>query len=222
MWTVDLEAGDIFGQVDDKVATTLKRLPHFLHATLRRIIGSFSRFLAYRTWAAGVLALQLVASLDYPFGGSDVTDTPAGHGIGFGHTVDDDATLLHAFKLSNALMMSGIVDMLVDFISQNIDAVVAQYHFCQFPQFFTRIDASCRIAWRAEYEQAGLGSDGLLELLGSHFEVLFKSSVHDDRFAVGHLDHLRITYPIGSRDDDLVALVDERHDCIAHALFGAV
>ena len=90
LWTVDLEAGDIFGQVDDKVATTLKRLPHFVHATLRRIIGSFSRFLAYRTWAAGVLALQLVASLDYPFGGSDVTDTPAGHGIGFGHTVDDD------------------------------------------------------------------------------------------------------------------------------------
>ena len=57
---------------------------------------------------------------------------------------------------------------------------------------------------------------------GRDFEILFDASFNNDRFAASKLHHFGIAHPIGGRHDDLVAVVDQRHDGVANRLFGTV
>ena len=168
------------------------------------------------------MALQFVAAFHDPLGGSDVTDTPAGHRIGLADTVDDDGALLHALELGYRLVLADIVDVFVYLVGQYEQVIMAEDHIGQCLQFFFVIDAARRIAGRAEDDHAGLGGDGGLELGGGHLEILVEAGLYDDGLTTSEFHHLGVTDPIGSGDNHLLAGVDQRHDGVADALLGSI
>ena len=119
-------------------------------------------------------------------------------------------------------MAAHIVDVLVNLIGNDVDLLVFCQHFCQTLEFFLGIDRTRRVARRAENQSFGLRRDGGLKLGGRDFEILLDASFNNDRFAASKLHHFGIAHPIGGRHDDLVAVVDQRHDGVANRLFGTV
>ena len=168
------------------------------------------------------MSLQFVAAFHYPFWAGHVSDSPACHGIGFGNAVDDDGALLHAFKLRDAFVASGVVDVLVDFVGDDEEVFVSEHHFGQCAQLFLVVYASRRVAGRTEDEHSCFGGDGCFELSSGHLEVLFESCGNDNGVAAGKFHHLWVAYPIGSRDDHFVAVVDQCQHRVANTLFGTV
>ena len=217
-----LKTGDVLGELHDKVLTALKSLTHLFHTILAACVSGLGGFLAHGARSAGVLALQLIATLHYPLWSGDETDTPTRHGISFRHTVDDHHTVLDVGEGSHGGMRTYIVDMLVNLIGDNDDALVAKQHILQAFQFLKAIDRTCRIGWRTENQGACLGRDGGLQLLGSDLEILLDGSLHNHRLSIGQFHHLGIAHPVGSGNDHLVASIDDGHDGVAHRLFGAI
>ena len=95
MGLVDFEAGDFLGETNDEVAATLKGLTHFLHASLRTRVGCFGCFLGNGARTARVLTLELVAAFHNPLRTGNETDTPACHGIGLAHAVNNHNAVAH-------------------------------------------------------------------------------------------------------------------------------
>ncbi len=97
-------------------------------------------------------------------------------------------------------MMAGVIDMFIDLVAQYNHVLVSAQYLCQLFQFLLAVDGAGRVAGRAKNQCAGAGSDGSFQLRGGNFEILFNGSFDIDRFAVGHQYHLRIAYPVRSRD----------------------
>ena len=84
--------------------------------------------------------MQLVDALDNPLRTGDENDAPTGHGIGFRNTVDDDDTLLQFRELGDALVATDVVDVLIDFVGNDIDLLVASQYGSQSGQLLFAID----------------------------------------------------------------------------------
>src|SRR3712207_5807947 len=78
---INFQSGNILRQVVYQISPTLKGLTHCFHTLLALGISGQSCFLTNRTWSAGILSLQFVASFHDPFGRGNVTYAPARHGI---------------------------------------------------------------------------------------------------------------------------------------------
>ena len=89
-------------------------------------------------------------------------------------------------------------------------------------QFGCTVNRACGIAGRTQNDGTCAWCDGLFQLLWSHLEILFDGGWDSHRSAFGQKHHLRITHPVGSRNDDLIALVDQSHNGITYALLGAI
>ena len=87
---VHLQAWNILGKFHYQVAATFESLSHLLHALLRGGVGKLSCLLANVARSAGLLSLQFVAALYYPFRSGNVAYTPTCHGISLRHSVDND------------------------------------------------------------------------------------------------------------------------------------
>ena len=119
-------------------------------------------------------------------------------------------------------MASHVADMFIDFIGNDDDTLVLYKYILQRFQFLTGIDTSGGVAGRAEDDGAGAGGDGCFQLFGGNLEVLLNGGFDVDGFTVGQLHHLGVRNPVGGRDNDLISLVHDCHDDIAHALLGSV
>ena len=132
LWHVDFESWYFLCQFYNQIATTLKCLAHFFYCTLVECIGSLCSLLANRTCATGVLTLELVTALDDPFRTSQETDSPSSHGVCFRYTVGNDDLFLHAWFLSNAVVLAYIINVFVDFICQHENLRVLSENFSRY------------------------------------------------------------------------------------------
>ena len=95
-------------------------------------------------------------------------------------------------------------------------------HVLECLQLGCTIDRACGVAGRTEDDGACAGCDSLLELLGSHLEILLDGGGDGHRSTLGQQYHLGIAHPVGRRDDDFITGIYQSHDGIAHALLGSV
>ena len=222
MGYIDLETGYLTGQLDHQVATALKCLAHLFYTTLVARKRCHRSLLGYGAGARRVLALQFVACLGQPQGGGNETDTPTGHGISLGHTVDNGYPITHILELGDTLVTADIIDMLIDFIGQNDDLGIFGQNVGQRLQFLARIYATGRIRRRAENNGLCFGRNGGFELGRRYLEIGVDARRHHDALALGQFHHLDIAHPAGCRNDDLIAGVDDTEYGVAYRLFGTV
>ena len=119
-------------------------------------------------------------------------------------------------------MLANIVDMLVNLVGQYKQVFVLQDDICQSLQLSLAVHASCWVAGRAEDNESCLWCDSCLELLGGHLEVLVETCFYEYRFTASQKCHLWVANPVWGGDDNLLAIVNQRHYCVAHTLLGTV
>ena len=119
-------------------------------------------------------------------------------------------------------MRSYIVDVFVDFVGNDDDFGMAAEDYGEGFKFLSTVDRACGVGGGAEDKGTRAGSDGGLELCWGNLEVLFDGGFDEYGRAVGHEHHLRVTYPIWCRYDNLVATVDDGKYDVAYRLLGTV
>ena len=115
-------------------------------------------------------------------------------------------------------MLTDIIDVLVNLVGNDDDLLVTKQDVLQRFEFLLAINGASRVAGRAKDERLCLRRDGGFELLRRNLEVLLDSGFDEGGCAFCQQNHLRIAYPIGSRDDDFVACIHDSHDGVADAL----
>ena len=119
-------------------------------------------------------------------------------------------------------MFADIIDVLVNLVGNDNHAFMSCEDASQTGQLFFGIYRTRRIAGRAENQRTCFRRDGRFQLFGCNLEILFYARFYNDRFSFGQFDHLGIADPIRSRNDHLIAGIDQCHDGITYRLFGAV
>ena len=224
--TLGLDAGDALDLVHalhHVIAALLKGLTHLLHGLLRggeSLGGSGLRDGAGRTSAVA----QIVADHLGDGGGSGhVADTPASHGIGLGHAVDQQGAGLHVLTQSGEAdkLLAVIGQAVVDLIGDDID-VLLHTDLGDLLQLLAAVHHAGGVGGVVEDHALGLGGDGSGELLRSDLEVLGLGSLHHHGHAAHHADELNVADPVRSRQDDLVAGVHQSAQSHIDAGLGAV
>jgi hypothetical protein len=111
--------------------------------------------------------------------------------------------------------------MLVDVIGGDDDLRMPHQHFAQRAQLFPGVGDAGRIGRAVDHHQTGARRDRGLERLGGNLEALIDGARNDDRGGVGEEHHVRIRNPVGTRNDDFVARVEQRLGEIIEALLAA-
>ncbi|MNC61799.1 hypothetical protein D3C75_1117650 [compost metagenome] len=89
-------------------------------------------------------------------------------------------------------------------------------------KFLSAVHRTGRIGRRVEDQPARPGCDRLGQRRGRQFEAGIGLAGHDPGFATAQLNHLRITDPVGCRDDDLIPLVEGRGQGVVDHLLATV
>ena len=91
-------------------------------------------------------------------------------------------------------------------------------HLTQRLEFLCGVGDAGGVGGAVDDKQAGPGGNGCFQLLRSDLESGFDPRPNDHRFAICQPDHVRVGYPVGRRDDDLIAGVEQRLDEIEKTL----
>ena len=150
-------------------------------------------------------------------------DTPAGHRIGLGDTVEDHAGVGQlGDDLQDAVVHRIAVDeVLVDLVGHDDDAVLQRPPTDRL-DLGAGVDGSGRIGWRHEDEDLGAVGACRLELLDGDAETGRLVGREDDRDTAGQGDRLGIGRPERCGQEDLVALVDQHREGRVDRVFATV
>ena len=142
-------------------------------------------------------------------GPGGVADAPAGHGVGLRDAVHGQRARLQArLDLRRRRELEVAVDeMLVHIVGQHPHMRVAHQHVGELFQLALRVGRAGRVRRRVKDEPLGARRDRALQIRRLQFEPVVDRGRHNDRRSPVDRHHLRIAYPIGRGDDDLVALV---------------
>ena len=78
------------------------------------------------------------------------------------------------------------------------------------------------VVGRVQHDEFGFGCDGRSDAGGGHFEALIGAGMQLHRHATGHANDAFIGDPEGAEQDDFIAFINERVDCIGDGLLGTV
>jgi hypothetical protein len=167
------------------------------------------------------LALQFHRRLNQRFGSERIADAPAGHGEGFRHRADNDDVVLGARDAGDRVRLVRIIGKVrVAFVAHQPDVVLVAGSQDALV-FVGRNHTAGWIIGRAENDHACFRRDGLLDYGCFGAEAIFRSALHVNRCAPCVFHDIGIAHPVGSRDDDFVALLNEHADHVEDRVFTA-
>ena len=171
----------------------------------------------------GALGLDLFHGVDEFQGAGGIADAPAGHGIGLGHAVEDDGLVMEIRAGHQYIGERFVVepDVLVDIVAGDDDLGIPLDNLTQGDELRAGIGGARGVGGAVDDHQAGALGDGLFQLFRRDLEALFQPRGDDDRVGVRQQHHVRVGYPVGGGDDDLVACIEERLGQVVEALLAA-
>jgi len=130
--------------------------------------------------------------------------------VRLGQAVDDDRLLLHLLAdVGHVGKRKAVVHhLLVDVVAHD-DDVLAPEHLREGLQLIEGVGRARRVRGAVEDEGLGPRGDGLPELFRRQLEAFRLRGVDDDGRGVGQQHDVRVGYPVGRRDDHLVAPSEE-------------
>ena len=169
------------------------------------------------------MPLQLGRGLGHVDRSDHPTDTPAGHGIRFGHAVEYQQLATHFGHCSADIrgFCAIVVEMLVDFVGNHP-------HMMFHSPFTNRLDGfrlphgTRRIVRRVHDDGFRTFGTRFFEIFKTWFEIAVGTGEHFDRHASGQFHRFRIARPIRRRNDDFVAFIKQDLECRVHGLLAAV
>src|SRR5690606_4422852 len=149
-----------------------------------------------RACAGGRLALQLVVCGGNFLAGGEVAQTPPSHSKCFGKAADQYHTVLYTVKLCAGLVLTTKINVIVDFIRDDVDIWMPLKHFCQSLQLRLAVYAAGGIAGRREHKELGFWRDGRFQFFRRDFEVAVDGRVDKYGLAFRERYHFRIRNPV--------------------------
>ena len=147
---------------------------------------------------------------------------PAGHGVGLGHAVDHDGLVLELGNLGEDVGHLALVhEVLVDFVRDHPQAVLER-PLADRREFRCGVDRAGRVRRRAQQENLRALGQSAVELVERDLVVLVGAREYLNRDAAGQPDRLGVGGPVGGGQDDLVAVVEQRHERLVDGLLAAI
>lgn len=145
-----------------------------------------------------------------------VADPPARHRIGFGNAVDRQYPVgeIRRYLRRGDEWIGRITHVFVDIVGQNPDVRMAAQDFEQDFVVSSPVHGARGIARRIQDQPAGPRSDRRLEIGRRKPESSRFGAWHDDRTTAENPYDVEIRHPVWGRDDDLVARIQRRHQCV--------
>jgi predicted AAA+ superfamily ATPase len=218
-----LHAGDGVEAVHHEAMAFPEGGQHGLDAGLVAVEGRLRRHLGDGGGVGGALGLDVVHGGDDVRRAGAVADAPAGHGVGLGHAVEHHGAVVQVRAGVEDVVVGAVrhEDVLVHVVAGDQHVWMAAQHLAQGGQFFLAVDGAAGVGGAVDDQHPGPGGDGRFQLCRGDLEALIDAGVDDDRHAVGQDDHVRIRDPVGGRDDDFVARIDEGLGQVVEALLAA-
>ena len=141
-----------------------------------------------------------------------VAEPPPGHRERLGEAVDHDRQLLdlvaHRGDRDEALPV--VDELLVDFVRDHPD-LLAHAHLGDLFELLAGVRGAGRVARVVEDDRLGVGRDRRRQVARGEAEAVLFAGRDDHGVGLGELDLVRVGDPVRRRDQDVVALVVERH-----------
>ena len=148
---------------------------------------------------------------DVLFGGRDVAEPPAVHGVGLGHAVEGEGPLLHAGKGRDADMLAAVIDEpLVDLVGDD-QKIVADGDPGQLLKDRAGKDSAGGIVGSHDDDCLGLIGDLGLDLFDVQLIVVFFFKLVLDGLCSEKIGYVQVVEPHGIRDQDLVVRIEYGH-----------
>jgi len=213
---------DVGEAAEHVLAADIELVTHVTHDLLVALESGDGAVLGEGGGVGGGVALQHVD------GGSDflrsggVTEAPAGHGVGFGETVDGDGEVgdFLAEGSDGDVGLVGVNEFFVDFVGQDED-VFAHGDVGDGLKLFLGVNGAGGVAGAVDDDHLGEGGHGVLELIRGHFPAVFALGFDDDGDAADEANHFRVAGPVRGGDDDFVAWIDGGCDGVVAGVLGA-
>ncbi len=156
-------------------------------------------------------------------GACGIADAPAGHRIGLGHAVAGERAVIEAgFDLRRGGEFEIVEDkVFVHVVGHDPDMGMAHQDIGQRLDLGPRIGGTRRVRRAVEDEPLGFRRDRGLKLRRGQLEVAVDAAGHRNRRAARQQHHVGIADPVGRGDDDFVARVQRRHECVVERLLAA-
>ena len=192
---------------------------HLFHAGLRTSQGGGACVLYESGGAATGLREDQEHIVDDFFGSGTVAEAPAGHGIGFGKTVDDDGAVA---KRRRDVMVALVGDALVDFVADE-DKVAAFGEVSDGGQFGGGEDRAYRVPGGVEDKNLCAGSPCRFEGFGVEVKAsVFEAASDGGGAASGHADGGLVGVVDGVGQEHGIAFIEEGHEGGVDAKGGSV
>ena len=141
------------------------------------------------------------------------SQSPSGHGIGFGKTVDDDRPFKHARHLRNRYMrLSGVCQCAIDLIAQDKD-IFFHTDLCDLFQILALHNGSGRIVRKGQDQDLGFLGDRGKEFFCGQTEFILFFQIDRDRHGACQQGTRNITYIAWFRDDHFIARITHCAQC---------
>ena len=217
------QTGRLIEHGDDEIPPSLEHLAALADEILRTIQRLDCRPLRDGTGARGLLALHHIHGLDQDIRSRRITNTPAGHRIGFRNAIHGQCAVHEIgfdFGRGDEFEIA-IGEMLIHVIGQNPDMGMAHQNIGNGFQLGIRIGRTGRIGRRIQNNPFGFGRDRLFEIGSLQFELVFQSGRNENRLASAHQHHFGIADPIRGRNNHLVPRIERCSKSIEQNLLAA-
>ena len=187
----------------------LKVLNHNIYCVLWTIERFHCCSLSNRVWIRGGLRLNFPHRRSQCLIGRGESNTPTGHGIGFGYTVDHNSPFLEfrACIDNIAKWTSAPLNVLVNVVCQYVNLRMFQQHLCQLFQFLTRICNAGRVAGAIQHQQLGTLCNGFPQLFRLQFESLLDISIENYWIATRKNRHVGIGNPVWRNNNNFISII---------------
>ena len=219
----DLDSVDGRQHGEHVLAAAIERLAHFDYCIERTSDSSERCTLGDVVHVAGVVALQVGASLDYVGGCDHPSDSPAGHGVRLGNTVQDDA-LVGELRNDNGhrvMFVVAVDEVLVDLVGDD-PKVVLDGPLADGFDLVAAIHRPGWVGWRNEQDRFGLVGAGSFELVDGCPETRLDVGEYGHMACAGEGDGLGVGGPVRGWDNDLVTRVEDDGKRASDGLLAAV
>ena len=165
--------------------------------------------LADRGGVGGALRLEFGHGADQRLRPAGEADAPAGHGVGFGDSVDGEGAVVQLRRDLGDGREGEIVmdDLFVDVVGHDVDVGMADEYLGEGAQFGGGVGGAGGVGRRVEDEPFGARGDRRLQRLRRDAEPRLGRRVDEDGFAAGDSRHVGVGDPVGPGDYHLVAAV---------------
>lgn len=207
----------------DELSALIECTMHLSNRVLRTVQRFHCRCLRNRTGVRSLMALDAAHQSCDIRSGTGIADSPSGHGIALGYAAAGDGLLVNLFaEGSDAYVLLLTVEEVLVHLIRYDEEVMLHRKITDRAQFFLAVDHTSRVIRSIQNQCLGLIGYSCCQLINCKLVILLSGAAYKYGNTACQTNDLRIAEPVGSRNDNLVALIQDRFKNIRQRVLAAI